>query len=85
MSLEHPYRGIYLDQQLRNGSSHLTHRRRRPQATRMARQVTWVERIFASALILAAACSLLLAMLLAVGLIWAIGLGVQEIVRWWRG
>jgi hypothetical protein len=83
VSLEHPYLSVYLDGQLQ--AQRGRRRRIRTQGYRMARKVSWVERIVGVALLVGAACSLLLALLMAAGLIWLIGLLVQELVRWWRG
>ncbi len=85
MSLEHPYMSIYLDGQLKAQRGRRRRVRPRPQAYRRARAVSWPERLIGLALLLAAACSLLLAVLLAGGLIWVIGLLLEQAVRWWRG
>lgn len=82
MSLEHPYLSVYLDGQLQ--AQRGRRRRVRSQAYRMPQTVSWAERIFGVVLLMAAACSLLLALLMVGGLVWIIGTLVQEILRWWR-
>lgn len=82
MTLEHPYKNIYLDQQFRAQRRP----RRRPQAFyRRPLHEVWLGRLLGAALLTGAACSLLLALLLAGGMIWLIARVVQEFARWLGG
>ena len=80
MSLEHPYRGLYLDQQfrasLRNG------RTRKPQAVRLPLSVSWAERLIGVTLIVGAGCALALSLALMVGVVWVIAVFTRELLRW---
>ena len=80
MTLEHPYRAIYLDQQLR-GKHRAPRRRRKPQAYF---RVSLRERILDLAVIVGVFASLLLALALLFGLAWLVGMVIGEVLRGWR-